>query len=665
MANDITAPLEGAEAPGFFSRGWALDKGLQSVDSFFEWAATMVKDTTVKVATWEFDLNPMLSEQDKQKYTAPQKITDDDRVLAKESKDISGWQMAKDIGWAFWDMGKNAVVGSPISEKLNQGISEDDFNKTVSKYREDIWNSSKIISDIVSADPKFAQYRDFESSSYTKYLKARWVSSVQDAADYEAFKRAEMTKLNALDQQLIVSQYQDLQTTVGKYQQDIDAKQAELDGYLNSSIKWDGEKTGTQIFQDIEKESQSKFKSNKYLQYNQKVSERVDEMVTQELEKDGRSISGLWESFSQLKDSMVEQMTASEMYRLDLIGMDDLPDNEKYAEMVWDANKSFYNFNFEFARRLAAEKDKPENKWVDEVALRERVQTDTWKQMSPEDKQKMRGREALVTGINAIVNAKQLGKRVEDINPQALLDGLSLVGTTFQSYVDQVFDFNQEVPHYIKQETRSLLYSDEGNLRKLGSMVTYNADALTSLLIPIKGTGIATKGIEKTVDLLAKNTDKFVGIPTKVWFTSGMLKFIPNWAKGFSQSLITGAVGDPVFDNLMMQAPTKAVEDFNNFTNLFFDTTLFTAGKWVAYGIDGTKNMNGLMFRYLHGDEAAAVKDWTKAFNENYNPGPKISDTPRSRDSRARKKALLKSLFSWGNKKDLHWKVRYLSLSCR
>lgn len=46
-----------------------------------------------------------------------------------------------------------------------------------------------------------------------------------------------MGKLNALDQQLIVSQYQDLQTTVGKYQQEVAAKQAELDGYLNSSIK--------------------------------------------------------------------------------------------------------------------------------------------------------------------------------------------------------------------------------------------------------------------------------------------------------------------------------------------------------------------------------------------------------------------------------------------
>lgn len=55
-----------------------------------------------------------------------------------------------------------------------------------------------------------------------------------------------------------------------------------------------------------------------------------------------------------------------------------------------------------------------------------------------------------------------------------------------------------------------------------------------------------------------------------------MLKIVPNGMKRFSQSLLTGAAGDPVFDNLMMQAPTKAVEDFNNITNLFFDTTLFT-----------------------------------------------------------------------------------------
>lgn len=36
--------------------------------------------------------------------------------------------------------------------------------------------------------------------------------------------------------------------------------------------------------------------------------------------------------------------------------------------------------------------------------------------------------------------------------------------------------------------------------------------------------------------------------------------------------------------------------------------------------------MNGIMFKYLHGDEAAAVKDWTKAFNENYNSGKAITD---------------------------------------
>lgn len=153
---------------------------------------------------------------------------------------------------------------------------------------------------------------------------------------------------------------------------------------------------------------------------------------------------------------------------------------------------------------------------MSEVDLREQVQSETWKQMSPEDKSKMRGLESLVTGINAIKNYQEAGKRIEDINPMAILDGLSLAGTTFQSYVDQVFDFEQDVPHYVKQETRSLLYSDEGNLKKLGSMVTYNADALASLLIPIKGTGFVTKGVDKTVDVLAKTTDKVLSIPTKV-----------------------------------------------------------------------------------------------------------------------------------------------------
>lgn len=58
----------------------------------------------------------------------------------------------------------------------------------------------------------------------------------------------------------------------------------------------------------------------------------------------------------------MEQETAAEMYRLDLIGMDDLPDNEKYASMFGESSQKFADFNHEFMRRLAAEKDKPENK---------------------------------------------------------------------------------------------------------------------------------------------------------------------------------------------------------------------------------------------------------------------------------------------------------------
>lgn len=43
--------------------------------------------------------------------------------------------------------------------------------------------------------------------------------------------------------------------------------------------------------------------------------------------------------------------------------------------------------------------------------------------------------------------------------------------------------------------------------------------------------------------------------------------------------MISGAATDPIFDNLMVQAPTKTTEEFNTLTNVLFDATLFGAGK--------------------------------------------------------------------------------------
>ncbi len=639
MANDNTAPLEGAEAPGFFSHGWTLDKGLEWMESLFKWGAKVIKNTAVKVATWEFDFTPNLLDEDLKKYWVAEKklftIDDQDKIV-EERKAIWSWQMLKDIAAPLKDLGlkpwnffwKDAVIApeSKLKGRLNEWISEDIFNKKLEEYKASINDARKRASDITSADPRYAEYRDFEQSSYLNYLKARGIDSVTDAKDYESFQRQEMAKLNALEQQNIINQINELQQVTGKYEQEASLKQEELNQYLNASIKWEGEKTGQQIFEDIEKDSEDKFKKNKTLQNNGKIFQIVDNKITEEFEKDGRSISWLWASYLKLKDAIVESIAASETYKIDILWMD-IPNAKEYAE-AWDTTSQVdYKFRLKFARLLADAKDDPKNKWVDELELRKKINSQVFKESSAEDRRLMQIREEFPTRFSIKVNADEAVSRTMSWNPQSVLDIFSVVSSTFQDYVDQAFRTSwDEVPHYFNQEMRSLIYSDEANYKKAASMLTYNFDALLSMPLPIKWAGLVTKPMEKIINTLtSKKVDAFLKIPTKVWFDTGYLRIVPNTAKGLMNSLATGAAWDPIFDNLMIQAPTAAIEWFNNYTNVFFDGAMFTGWKWLAYGVEGTKNMNGLMYKFIYWDEAAAIKDWTNAFNDNYNKGKKIT----------------------------------------
>jgi len=97
-----------------------------------------------------------------------------------------------------------------------------------------------------------------------------------------------------------------------------------------------------------------------------------------------------------------------------------------------------------------------------EVEIREKAQLNTYKNTSMEDRKRMQLRESLVTGITAMNSKEKFLSNAANLNPMALLDGVNLAATTFQSYIDQAYDYSgDDVPHYLKQETRGLLYTDE------------------------------------------------------------------------------------------------------------------------------------------------------------------------------------------------------------
>ena len=52
--------------------------------------------------------------------------------------------------------------------------------------------------------------------------------------------------------------------------------------------------------------------------------------------------------------------------------------------------------------------------------------------------------------------------RASKLNPMAVLDAVGAMGSVFQSWMDRVYEnIPGEVPNYIKQDNRALLYANE------------------------------------------------------------------------------------------------------------------------------------------------------------------------------------------------------------
>lgn len=395
--------------------------------------------------------------------------------------------------------------------------------------------------------------------------------------------------------------------------------------YINQNVRPDGEKTGEQVYQDIQDRDSEFLKDNKFLNVTQKIRDNAAADVEGKLAQDAKLLVGAGESYNELKDVVIDNKAASDQFYYTILDMKDIPDNEKLALKFKEGADVAAKYGVDFVRTYGQLKNNIEYKGMSEVEKREKIAKVTYDRLSPEEKSTWRQQESTITAINQLENIKQFKERAENINPMAFLDGMAVVGSTIQSWVDRVYDSEKdEIPHYVRQETRGLLYSDEGNLKKLASMVVYNTDALVSLAATMKVMDLPIKGVNKAVDGLVKSVDKGLfmnGI--KVGFTEGKLSIIPTAMKGLSESMISGAATDPIFDNLMVQAPSKTTEEFNNLTNVLFDATLFTGGKGVTYGMKGAKDLynntaNSIMWKFMNGEEKEAVQDMIPVFKSKF-----------------------------------------------
>lgn len=558
------------------------------------------------------------------------KVTNDHREkrrqLGDELKTLGGWEQAKDIVGGLWGMGKQKVFGTDVTDKLVPGVDPKAFNDNLDTMRADIDQNMKAINDITSSDPKFKEFRDFNDNIKNQYLKDRNLTTVQDEADFEAFKQSEYSKLDPMTQQKLAIQEQGLYSKTEALRKETEQKQEQMRAYLNTNIRADGTKTGEQVYNDIQKESENLVKGNKLFELTAKIRGIASDDVDEELAKDSNTIAGISPAFKEMKDAVIDLHAADIQYEASIAGMNDIPDNEAYADKFKEGADMLQKVRMDMLRTYAQMDKAGEFKGMSEVDRNDKALAVAYKRLTPEEQQTIAQHQTIKSQINQNIQAFQTGQDIESHNNmKAVLDGLAYQGAVIDSWFNRIFEnVPGEVPYFVKKEMRPITYSNEGMLAKGGSMLAYNADTLLSLGASMKLANLPIKGVDEGVNFLAKVADKGMSgikVPLKWGFTDGYLSIVPKAVKTINESVLSGAATDTIVDNVMAQAPDKTNDDFNLITGMLFDVGIMPGAElgFEKLGKSLSKNNNSIMWKYMKGEEKdQAIKEMQQSLSKKF-----------------------------------------------
>lgn len=629
MANETKVPLEGTKAPGFFDKWGSLDQWLDFIWWAIWWAADVVYNAWDKIISWDFNfdvskpVDNVYDEYNKNPFAKESVFSKEEIELSKKWKDIT-WK--EQIIWSakwFWQadvkpgniMGKDSLLGSWIQSKLKEWVSEDQFNKNLAKIWMGIDDKKKAIKDIEDTDPRFFAFRDFSNSTYSKYLQKKNITQIEDETDYTNFLTQELSALDPIAQAQIIEQQKWLSEVTAKIKEEVSLEESKKNDFINSSINEEEWKKWVDIYNEFNKTQSESLKWDKQVEYSQEIFKIATDEFEKDMAKSWAKLWNLWTDYFNIREKAISARATRIQYILSTLADESNPWNVWLAAEMKKMHNRWSEYEDEKIRRLWDEIVKPENKWKSLVELWEIAEKVTWSLVSDEDKKLMKKQKDIVTSRSLMVEWWEFWDRLKNYDPMLVLDWVSYLLDWFQNYLDQAFDYEQEVPYYIRQEWRAMKVANEWNLYKWWTILTHNPDALIGMSLPMKPIGVFTKNIDTIISQLSK-VDKALKIPVKIWFDSWLLRVIPNTMKWMQKSLITGAVWDTIIDNQMQQAKTSANESFNYVTWLLFDPIPFALWESLWFAKKSKDSFNSITFDFLHWDESKAVDDWMSAYNK-------------------------------------------------
>jgi len=626
MANDKTS-LEGVEK-SFFEKAWDMVWTVWNTIWWLVWDTWGgIKDTAEDIKDFSLidkpldmatnaynrtktfidksihmDLDIFWTPFDNNIDTGSTNFTQDERNLSRTMNQIWAWEMIWDywdwltsVWWDYLSWGKyNQNLNSWVDGKIfDTNLLE--FNTTrewLIKQQEDLYR-----------DKSYKDLLDFNDRVRQEYLSSKWLTVIDDREDYNSFTASRFNKLSATDKSNLLKIEGNMNTKLIDTNAALESNEKAMKDYI-----WANMYGWYDAFEKINKEEWDKFIDNRTLQVQGQVFQMATDKVNNDIMnntlsniKKGSDI--LW--FNDLKEAVIDNIATDTNYELSLLSMNDLEWNEELAKRARELNKVSYKMNIDFLNTYIAVKKWWDVKWLSEVEIKEKALKQVWDSRTENDKRLLREKEWFITGVSQFREMTQLWNRnFKLVNPMAYLDGFSYIWDTVQRAIDDAYDVEwADVPHYIKQETRNLIYANEGMRDKIASSFTYNSDALLSLAWwawLTKATKIPA-ATTKFWNTLQKGIVKLdLNIAGKKWLAT----VIGNWVRGIIPSQIYWATMDPIIDNLMIEAPTKTIESFNILANALFDVVPLKF-KW------GRKLIaNEISYRFMHDNKKEAVRDF-------------------------------------------------------
>ena len=596
-----------------------VDEAEKSALWFIWWAAKWIKESApemltstlwaaktgiVKLFSWDIDFSWKLLD----KQVDKQEFNDFELKQAEKLNNLDWWDMTKDITSTLWDFWKSALKQDDLSKSIK--VDKLVFDTNVWAIQSSI---SELDNKLSSIDKnKYSNFLSFNEQVYQNYLKDKKVSNISDQADFELYKQQELKRLNWIQQNKILEEESNYMIETSDVAKQKAQKEEELRWYLNENIiAWEW-KTWEQVYNEINKKTQENMQQRDYINTIWEIYNYSKQQVEDRMESMWLAYNSDFAWYDAFKDAIVDDIAAENQYMLSIKWMKDLPNYEELADQAKLINKASLDFKMQFAKTYLDVRNNPENKSLTEPDIRQKALKQSWDTLDLQTKQTYKDKEQFITQVAAARNAKDMVNKASNLDPRALIDIVSFGTSKVQSVIDQAYDGDtDDVPHYVKQDTRNMVYAWEWIWKNIATAITYNPDVLLSILIPT----VWGKKLEAWVDALkaAAQSNKILKAWMSIWYWNATTRFIWKSVKNVASSQLYWAIADTVFDNITQEAPTKSVETFNLISNVLFDTTPFVLkeAKWWM-----TTSANRIAYEFLHWDEKTAVKQFAQSFGE-------------------------------------------------